>query len=214
MLRFDLRLITAYYENEIIWQTTKVFSLPCSPHRKQNSHYQNQEILFSFGFCYYVLLNRIWAEYTTLVKSINEILQLTGAATAVPLRTATIVWARTFWYRVNVSAISVYVQTLGIPHAQTSGGVGWPCKDWSFSWSDETGWIINKVNKISCCVPLTIGVRARSDLGGRRPVCPKKLRSAPLLDCRNQLFTPSKCTKKRAFTIVERHKIVRNRNSF
>ena len=57
-----------------------------------------------------------------------------------------------------------------------------------------------------------IGVRARSDLGGRRPVCPKKLRSAPLLDCRNQLFTPSKCTKKHAFTIVERHKIVRNRN--
>ena len=59
----------------------------------------------------------------------------------------------------------------------------------------------------------TIGVRARSDLGGRRPVCPKKLRSAPLLDCRNQLFTPSKCTKKHAFTIVERHKIVRNRNT-
>ena len=58
-----------------------------------------------------------------------------------------------------------------------------------------------------------IGVRARSDLGGRRPVCPKKLRSAPLLDCRNQLFTPSKCTKKHAFTIVERHKIVRNRNT-
>ena len=59
-----------------------------------------------------------------------------------------------------------------------------------------------------------IGVRARSDLGGRRPVCPKKLRSAPLLDCRNQLFTPSKCTKKHAFTIVERHKIVRNRNTY
>ena len=58
-----------------------------------------------------------------------------------------------------------------------------------------------------------IGVRARSDLGGRRLVCPKKLRSAPLLDCRNQLFTPSKCTKKHAFTIVERHKIVRNRNT-
>ena len=58
-----------------------------------------------------------------------------------------------------------------------------------------------------------IGVRVRSDLGGRRPVCPKKLRSAPLLDCRNQLFTPSKCTKKHAFTIVERHKIVRNRNT-
>ena len=58
-----------------------------------------------------------------------------------------------------------------------------------------------------------IGVRARSDLGGRRPVCPKKLRSAPLLDCRNQLFTPSKCTKRHAFTIVERHKIVRNRNT-
>ena len=50
-------------------------------------------------------------------------------------------------------------------------------------------------------------------LGGRRPVCPKKLRSAPLLDCRNQSFTPSKCTKKHAFTIVERHKIVRNRNT-
>ena len=60
---------------------------------------------------------------------------------------------------------------------------------------------------------VNIGVRARSDLGGRRPVCPKKLRSAPLLDCRNQLFTPSKCTKKHAFTIVERHKIVRNRNT-
>ena len=60
---------------------------------------------------------------------------------------------------------------------------------------------------------MSIGVRARSDLGGRRPVCPKKLRSAPLLDCRNQLFTPSKCTKKHAFTIVERHKIVRNRNT-
>ena len=62
------------------------------------------------------------------------------------------------------------------------------------------------------CVGI-IGVRARSDLGGRRPVCPKKLRSAPLLDCGNQLFTPSKCTKKHAFTIVERHKIVRNRNT-
>ena len=62
-------------------------------------------------------------------------------------------------------------------------------------------------------LPLCIGVRARCDLGGRRPVCPKKLRSAPLLDCRNQLFTPSKCTKKHAFTIVERHKIVRNRNT-
>ena len=62
-------------------------------------------------------------------------------------------------------------------------------------------------------VDVLIGVRARSDLGGRRPVCPKKLRSAPLLDCRNQLFTPSKCTKKHAFTIVERHKIVRNRNT-
>ena len=62
-------------------------------------------------------------------------------------------------------------------------------------------------------LPTFIGVRARSDLGGRRPVCPKKLRSAPLLDCRNQLFTPSKCTKKHAFTIVERHKIVRNRNT-
>ena len=62
-------------------------------------------------------------------------------------------------------------------------------------------------------VGVSIGVRARSDLGGRRPVCPKKLRSAPLLDCRNQLFTPSKCTKKHAFTIVERHKIVRNRNT-
>ena len=61
--------------------------------------------------------------------------------------------------------------------------------------------------------PTYIGVRARSDLGGRRPVCPKKLRSAPLLDCRNQSFTPSKCTKKHAFTIVERHKIVRNRNT-
>ena len=60
---------------------------------------------------------------------------------------------------------------------------------------------------------LAIGVRARSDLGGRRPVCPKKLRSAPLLDCGNQLFTLSKCTKKHAFTIVERHKIVRNRNT-
>ena len=63
------------------------------------------------------------------------------------------------------------------------------------------------------CCQKTIGVRARSDLGGRRPVCPKKLRSAPLLDCRNQLFTLSKCTKKHAFTIVERHKIVRNRNT-
>ena len=37
-------------------------------------------------------------------------------------------------------------------------------------------------------------------LGGRHPVCPKKLRSAPLLDCRNQLFTPSKCTKKHVFS--------------
>ena len=60
---------------------------------------------------------------------------------------------------------------------------------------------------------VVIGIRARSDLGGRRPVCPKKLRSAPLLDCRNQLFPPSKCTKKHAFTIIERHKIVRNRNT-
>ena len=34
-----------------------------------------------------------------------------------------------------------------------------------------------------------------------------------LLDCRNQLFTPSTCTKKHAFTIVESHKIVRNRNT-
>ena len=55
--------------------------------------------------------------------------------------------------------------------------------------------------------------RLRKGNRRRRPVCPKKLRSAPLLDCRNQLFTPSKCTKKHAFTIVERHKIVRNRNT-
>ena len=68
-------------------------------------------------------------------------------------------------------------------------------------------------NGVNLRLLATIGVRARSDLGGRRPVCPKKLRSAPLLDCRNQLFTPSKCTKKHAFTIVERHKIVRNRNT-
>ena len=72
--------------------------------------------------------------------------------------------------------------------------------------------ILRHVSNLSWVI-VSIGVRARSDLGGRRPVCPKKLRSAPLLDCRNQLFTPSKCTKKHAFTIVERHKIVRNRNT-
>ena len=71
----------------------------------------------------------------------------------------------------------------------------------------------SRFNSPQLMVPVIIGVRARCDLGGRRPVCPKKLRSAPLLDCRNQLFTPSKCTKKHAFTIVERHKIVRNRNT-
>ena len=31
----------------------------------------------------------------------------------------------------------------------------------------------------SALMVVSIGVRARSDLGGRRPVCPKKLRSAP-----------------------------------